>query len=396
MNVLTQITNADYERIQICRDEATGLHAIVAVHSTKLGPALGGVSMLPCKSEQEALSEVLRQSRRATFRAALAGLPFGGGAAVLIGDCRTQKTPAMLHSFARLVDDLGGKFLVTEGRGIEAADLAIIRGVTPHVASLYGYCDPSSFTAYSVFLGIVAAMKRVTGSEDLFGHRVLVQGVGRVGLPLVRQLCQAGATVYTCDIRDSALRAAVFAGARVVPLSALQSLMVDVYAPCATSAILNPTTIPQLRCSIVAGAADNPLLDEERDGQALHDRGILYVPDIVANAGGLIAISAETKDGYNPELAVRVARNIQQTATDVLSDSSMLGILPHRAAIRRAEMYLETAGAERVTWDRAQLRYPLNMPLPASSSSLESTALPPELLMGKEHLEFLRSQALNS
>jgi leucine dehydrogenase len=358
VNILTQISNADHERIQICRDEATGLHAILAVHSTKLGAAMGAVRMQHYSSEGEALSDVLRLARDATLKSALAGLKFGGGAAVIIGDPRTQKTPALLRSFARFVDSLGGKFVVTQDRGMEVTDLEVIREETPCVASFRGSNgDSSPFTAMSVFVSIVTAVKRLTGSEDLYGRKILVQGTGKVGLALVRQLCHTGATVYACDLRDSALRPAIAAGARAMPLSAMTSLMVDVYAPCATGGIFNPTTIPQLQCAIVAGAADNQLADAERDGQALHDRGILCVPDFVANAGDFFAVATEANKGCNPELGADVARNIRQIITDLFGDCDRLGITPHQAAIRRAETYLQSARSGRMAWGRTQFGY---------------------------------------
>lgn len=378
VDILTQLSNTEHEYVQICRDEATGLRAIIAVHSTEAGPALGAIRMQHYASEQEALAEVLRLARSATFRAALAGRQYGGGAAVVIGDSSAPEKPAMLRSFARFVHDLGGKFVVTEDRGIATSDLEIIREVTPHVACIHGENgDPAPFVAFSVFISIATAMKRLTGSEDLYGRKVLVQGVGRVGLALVRRLCQAGATVYACDIRDSALRAAVCAGARAVPMSAMHSLVVDVYAPCAVGAVLTPATIPQLRCAIVAGAADNPLLDVQRDGQALHDRGILYVPDFVANAGGLIAIASATSEGHNPALAIQVARNIRRTVNDVLDASSASEISPHQAAVHQAKMSLRAGNPGERVRSRTQFRYSRTSPSPRKAVSDIPLVVPP-------------------
>jgi leucine dehydrogenase len=286
-----------------------------------------------------------------TYKAAAAGLSFGGGKAVIIGDSRTQKSPALLRRFGSFVQALGGKYITAEDMGIGTADVETIRAVTPHVAGVAaGSGDPAPFTALGVFVSILAAMEHLKGRQDMNGRKVLVQGTGNVGLALVKHLRRAGADVFAWDVRESALRAAVVAGARAVPASAIHSLVVDVYAPCALGATLNPASISQLRCAAVVGAANNQLLDEERDGQALHDRGILYVPDFVANAGGIINISVEKSGAYDRELAARLTLNIQRTVSRILAESATSGILPHQAAKRLAERRLRMAapgGAEK-------------------------------------------------
>jgi leucine dehydrogenase len=334
----------NHELIDVCRDEATGLHAIVAVHSTLLGPALGGLRVRRHLSEEEALSEVFRLSRVATYQSAAAGLEFGGGHALIFGDCATPQNAKLWQRFGRFVNELDGQFIAIGDTEMGTGDLEIIRTATPHVTRLG---DPSSFTALGVFYSILAAMQRLTGGDDLYGRRVLVQGTGKVGLALVKLLRKAGATVYACDIRDSALRAAVVAGAQAVPLREIHTQAVDVYAPCAVGRILNPASIPQLRCSIVAGAADHQLADEERDGQALHERGILYVPDFIANAGDMIDASVETGGAYTHELAVQRTEGIRETVSRIFAECDALQTHPHRAAMRGAEKRLRAAARAR-------------------------------------------------
>lgn len=314
---------------------------MIAVHDTTLGPALGGLRMWDYASEEEALFDVLRLARGMTLKSAAAGLRFGGGKAVIVGDSRTQKTAALLRRFGHFVHELGGKYITAEDMGIGTRDIETIREVTPHVAGLADRSgDPSPFTALGVFVGIKAALKRATGTEELGGKRVLVQGTGQVGLALVKHLRKAGAEVLAYDTNQSSLGAAVLAGARAVTSEEVYAAPVEVYAPCALGATLNPTTIPQLRCAVVCGAANNQLLDDERDGQALHDRGILYAPDFVVNAGGIINIAVEKEATYDPDRARRLTENIHQTVMDIFSACESESLLPQQAAIRLAERRL--------------------------------------------------------
>ena len=341
MNTITEIPATDHELILSCHDDATGLRAIIAVHDTTLGPSLGGLRMWNYATEDEALFDVLRLARGMTLKSAAAGLNFGGGKAVIIGDSRTHKSAALLRRFGQFVNELGGKYITAEDMGIGTRDIETIREVTPHVAGLADRSgDPSPFTALGVFVGIKAALKRATGREELSGKRVLVQGTGNVGLALVKHLRSAGAEVFAYDVNESSLRAAVVAGAQTVRAEEVYSAPVDVYAPCAFGATLNPTTIPQLRCSVVCGAANNQLLDEGRDGQALHDRGILYAPDFVVNAGGIINIAVEKEGDYDCDRARQLTENIYQTVTDVFAACDSEHLLPQQAAIRLAERRL--------------------------------------------------------
>ncbi len=334
----------NHEVMDVCRDEATGLHAIVAVHSTILGPALGGLCVSHHHSGEEALSEVFQLARAATYRSAAAGLDFGGGHALIIGESATPKNVKLWQRFGRFVNGFEGKFIAIGDTAMGPCDSEIVRMATPHVTWMG---DPSSFTALGVFYSILAAVQRLTGSDDLYGRRVLVQGVGKVGLALVKHLCKAGATVYACDIRDSALRAAVVAGAQAIPLREIHAHAVDVYAPCAGGQILNPASIPQLRCSIVAGSADQQLANEERDGEALHQRGILYVPDFIANAGGMIAAAVERGGAHTHALAVQQIQSIRETVTRTFAECDAFQTHPHRAAMRGVEKRLRAAARAR-------------------------------------------------
>ena len=346
MKTFRQLATSDHEMVVFCNDNATGLRAIIAVHDTTLGPSLGGLRMWPYASEDEALFDVVRLARGMTYKSAAAGLPFGGGKAVILGDSRTQKSPALLRRFGKFVNDLGGKYITAEDMGIGTRDIATIGLETPHVAGLAEKSgDPSPFTALGTFLSICAAVKHVTGCDNVSGRKVMVQGTGSVGLDLVKQLHRAGAEVFAFDVNESSLRAAVVAGARAVSADAVYTTPVDVYSPCAFGATLNPTTIPQLRCAVVAGAANNQLLDEARDGQALHDRGILYAPDFIVNAGGIINISVEKSGTYSRERALSLTKNIYHTVTEIFTACDTGHLLPHQAAIRLAEERLRQAGS---------------------------------------------------
>ncbi|HSJ02877.1 MAG TPA: Glu/Leu/Phe/Val dehydrogenase dimerization domain-containing protein [Verrucomicrobium sp.] len=346
MDVFSHQAFAGHEMVLFCNDATTGLRAIIAVHDTRLGPALGGLRMWNYASTDEALFDVLRLSRGMTYKSAAAGLPLGGGKAVILGDSRRHKTDALLAKFGEFVESLGGRYITAEDVGIGTRDIQIIGQSTSHVAGLTGQSgDPSPFTALGTLLSIKAALKMATGREELSGRRIMVQGTGNVGLGLIKLLVDEGARVLAHDVNADSLRKAVVAGARMVTAAEVYTTPVDVYAPCALGATLNPTTIPQLRCAVVAGAANNQLLDEERDGQALHQRGILYVPDFVANAGGIINISVEREGEYRQDRAQELTRNIYRTVLKVFALCETERLLPQQAAKRLAEQSLQQAAA---------------------------------------------------
>ena len=292
---------ADHEQVVFVSDDKSGLKAIIAVHNSKLGPALGGCRMWPYASEEEAVRDVLRLSRGMTYKSAMANLKLGGGKSVIIGNPRTHKTPELLAAFARALEQLNGRYIAAEDSGTSVADMKYMTQFTQHVAGIHDKPsdagtrsgDPSPATAYGTFIGIQAAVKERLGRDSLDGLRVAVQGVGNVGFDLARQLKEAGAQLWVTDIhREPLVQAGKELGATVVAPDEIFGLDVDVFAPCALGAILNDSTIPQLKASIVAGAANNQLA-EARHGVELMKRGILYAPDYVINAGGIIDVYHE-------------------------------------------------------------------------------------------------------
>ncbi|ROR35208.1 Glu/Leu/Phe/Val dehydrogenase dimerization domain-containing protein [Inmirania thermothiophila] len=302
MKLFTHPEFAGHEQVVFGHDEASGLRAIIAVHNTHRGPALGGLRMWPYADEGEALTDVLRLARGMTYKSAMAELPLGGGKSVIIGDPRRDKSEALMEAMGRLVDGLGGRYIVAEDSGTTVTDMRVIARRTRHVAGRRerpGYDgrpsdgDPSPATAYGVFVGIRAAVAHRLGRSDLEGLRVAVQGVGSVGRRLAAHLAAAGARLWVTDIDPERRgQAAETLGAEAVPPEAVYDLDVDVFAPCALGAVINDATVPRLRAKVVAGAANNQLA-APRHGEALARRGILYAPDYVINAGGVIDVCYE-------------------------------------------------------------------------------------------------------
>jgi leucine dehydrogenase len=326
MSVFSLRDFADHEQVVFCSDDASGLKAIIAVHNSNLGPALGGCRMWHYASEDDAIRDVLRLSRGMTYKSALAGLQLGGGKSVIIGNPRTDKTPALLDAFARSLNQLNGRYVAAEDSGTNVADMKYLAERTPHVAGIIDKPsheaegmrsgDPSPATAYGTFFGIRAAVKRKLGRDSLDGLRVAIQGVGNVGFDLARQLTDAGAQLWVADIHEENLvRAREELGARALAPEAIYAADVDVFAPCAMGAILNDETIPQLRASIVAGAANNQLA-EVRHGSELMRRGILYAPDYVINAGGIIDIYHE-RIGFDRPALLRHLEGIHATLLEI-------------------------------------------------------------------------------
>jgi leucine dehydrogenase len=287
-----------HELVVFGHNATVGLHAIVAVHSTALGPAAGGCRMWPYASTDAAVVDVLRLSRGMSYKNAMAGLPFGGGKAVIIGDARTAKTPALFEAFGRFVDSLGGRYVTAEDVGTTTADMANVARATSFVSGLSRKPgevggDPGPKTALGVCLGIKAAVKFRLNRSDLSGVDIAVQGVGGVGYHLCRMLAAEGARLRVSDLRPALVqRACDEFGAIAVPVESILAEPVDVLAPCALGAILNAGSIPRLRAHIIAGAANNQLA-EDKDGQALQLAGVLYAPDYVINAGGIISVARE-------------------------------------------------------------------------------------------------------
>ena len=290
-----------HELVAHHHDPATGLRALIAVHNTRLGKGLGGCRMWTYASEDDALTDVLRLSRGMTYKAAMAGLPQGGGKSVILGDPRRDKSPGMMRAMGRFVNTLGGKYVVAEDSGTGVADIRLMAEVTPHVGGLADAKsvaagrtgDPSPATAYGVFVGIQACVRAKLERKDLKGLRVAIQGAGNVGYRLAKHLHEAGAKLWVTDVHAPAVERYVKDfGATAVAMDQIFAVDADVFAPCALGAILNDRTIPQLKAGIVAGAANNQLA-EPRHGLALLSRGKLYAPDYVINAGGIIDIFYE-------------------------------------------------------------------------------------------------------
>ncbi len=305
MSVFSHGEFDNHQQVAFFNDRASGLKAIIAVHNTNLGPALGGCRMWPYGSDDEALTDVLRLSRGMTYKSALANLKLGGGKAVIIGDPARDKTDALLHAMGDFIQGLGGRYITAEDSGTSVADLLKIGEKTDFVSgidkvSAHGG-DPSPSTAYGVFVSLREAVSHRLGRTDLNGVKVAVQGLGNVGYRLAEQLSDAGAELYVTDIiRANVDRAVRELNATPVKGDQIFSLDVDVFAPCALGAAINDQTIPQLRAAIVAGAANNQLATAEH-GYQLHQRGILYAPDYVVNAGGIVDVFYQRKmleEGY--------------------------------------------------------------------------------------------------
>ncbi len=308
MDLYTMPDFDGHEQVVFGYDAATGLRALIAVHSTVLGPAAGGCRMWPYASAAEALTDALRLSRGMSYKNAMAELPLGGGKAVILGDSRKDKTPERLRAFGKLVDSLGGRYVTAEDVGTSTADMEQVACATRFVSGLPRKTgevggDPGPKTAFGVYLGIKAAVRFQLG-RDLEGVTVAVQGLGGVGQPLCRLLAGDGVRLKVADARaDAAQRIREELGAEVVAAEAIASEAADVFAPCALGAVLNSRSIPLLRARVVAGAANNQLAREE-DGAALMSAGILYAPDYVINAGGIINVSHEYRGGAS-EAGVR-------------------------------------------------------------------------------------------
>ena len=344
--VFGQISFDGHEQIVFCNDEDTGLKAIIGIHNTVLGPALGGTRMWSYQSEWDALNDVLRLSRGMTYKAAITGLNLGGGKAVIIGDAKTQKNDALMRRFGEFVHSLSGKYITAEDVGMETRDMDVVREVTPHVTGISeskgGAGNPSPVTAYGVYMGMKAAAKHQFGTENLAGKKVLVQGVGHVGETLVKHITDEGAKVVLSDINEARLEAlSKKYGANVVLGNDVYGLDVDIYAPCALGATINDVTIEQLRAKVIAGAANNQLADEVKHGRMLKEKGIAYAPDFLINAGGIINVYAEL-EGYGKDEIMRKTENIYNTTLDIFKLSQEEDITTHRAAFNIAQNRIDT------------------------------------------------------
>lgn len=343
--VIAQMSQYNHEQLLFCNDNETGLKAIIAVHNTVLGPALGGTRMWTYNNEMEALNDVLRLSRGMTYKNSISGLNLGGGKAVIIGDARSMKSEALFRRFGKFVNSLAGKYITAEDVGISPVDMTYVSMETNHVVGLPGKSgDPSPVTAHGVYVGMKACAKHVYGSDSLTGKKVGVQGVGHVGEYLVEALAKENAEIYISDIHEPSLkRVAQQYGAHVVELEKIYDLDLDIYAPCALGATVNDDTLSRLKCSIIAGAANNQLGKETVHGRMVMDKGIVYAPDFAINAGGVVNCYSEVK-GLTSEWAMIKAEEIYTTIENIVKRSSAENIPTYQIANRMAEERIAAIG----------------------------------------------------
>lgn len=342
--------HGEHEQIVYCQNREFGLKAIIAIHNTALGPALGGTRMWPYKNEEEALIDVLRLSKGMTYKAATAGLNLGGGKAVIIGNPKTQKSEGLFRAFGAFINSLNGRYITAEDVGTSVRDMEYIFMETPYVTGIPsafgGSGDPSPYTAHGVFVGIKAAVLEKFKQKDLKGVRVAVQGLGNVGSHLVQYLNEAGALVTIADIdKEKVSLLAERYNLKVEDPKSIVTAECDVFAPCALGGVINDDTLPHLRCQIVAGGANNQLA-ELRHGDHLRERGILYAPDYVINAGGLMNVFVEL-EGYSPQRAMDKTTQVFDNLLQVFRIAKEDGVSTHRAADRLAEKRLNEIGSLR-------------------------------------------------
>jgi leucine dehydrogenase len=342
MDIFNHNSLDKHEQIIFCNDYATGLKAIIAIHNTSLGPALGGCRMYPYASEADALNDALRLSRGMTYKSAMANVNYGGGKSVIIGDPKKIASEILFRAFGRFVETLNGRYITAEDVGTNVDHMAWILLETPHVVGLPTYCgglgDPSPVTAHGVYSGIKAAVKqRLGGRDNLSGLKVAVQGLGHVGYNLCKELYAAGAQLFVTDINEEALkRVATEFNATVVKPNDIYGLNVDVFSPCALGAVINDLTLPLFKCSIIAGAANNQLQHELNHGTILKDKNILYAPDYVINAGGLINVVAEHRK-VKQDYALAQSERIYDTLLKVFKTAEEEDITTVMASNKMAE-----------------------------------------------------------
>ena len=343
MKLFETMATMGHEEVVMCSDPSCGYRGILAVHSTKLGPALGGTRFWNYTSDEEAITDALRLSRGMTYKNAVAGLDLGGGKSIIIGDNRTKDRERIFRAHGRFVESLGGRYITAEDVGTSTSDMDFVHMETGYVAGLAGKSgDPSPVTAHGVFRAIQASAKHCWGSDSLEGKTMSIQGCGHVGQHLAKELHEAGARLIVTDIDASrAKQVASLTGAKIVEGDAIYSADAQLFAPCALGGIINDKTIPMLKVEIIAGAANNQLL-EERHGDKLRERGILYAPDYVANAGGVINVYGEVS-GWDAQRALDKADDIYDTILKVFDLAKDAGIPTYLAADRLAEQRLAAA-----------------------------------------------------
>ncbi|MDH3589254.1 MAG: leucine dehydrogenase [Gammaproteobacteria bacterium] len=355
MKLFETMADHGHEQVVFFNHVETGLNAIVAIHNTLLGPALGGLRMWPYASEDDAITDVLRLSRGMTYKAAVSGLNLGGGKAVLIGDPEEDKSEALFRALGRFVGSLGGRYITAEDVGTTVEDMEYIFQETDRVVGVHpvhgGSGDPSPFTAFGTVQGIKACLNKRYGSSDISGITFAVQGAGSVGGNVIKMLTKEGAKVFTCDINEDRVAQAVDEhGAEPVPLDEIFDVDAKVFVPCALGSVINTNTLSRLKCDIVAGSANNQL-ESEQSGTDLEERGILYAPDYAINAGGLINVAIELQ-GYNRERAYRAVSAIYNNIERIFQIAARDQISTWQAADRLAEERIRTISTLRMPYSK--------------------------------------------
>ena len=349
------LSENDHEQVLFCNDNETGLKAIIAVHNTVLGPAMGGTRMWSYANDMEALNDALRLSRGMTYKNSISGLNIGGGKAVIIGDARTMKSEALMRKFGRFVENLNGKYVTAEDVGISTKDMEYINMETNRVVGLPihmgGSGDPSPFTAYGVYLGMKAAAKKAYGSDSLEGKKISIQGVGHVGEYVLDYVVKEGAKVIISDFYEDRVKEVVAKyGVDSCGLDEIYDLDVDIYAPCALGATINTNTIGRLKADIIAGAANNQLEDENIHGNIVKDKGMIYVPDFLINGGGIINCYLEFAGGWSEARSKSMAENIYNQTLNIIETSEKENIHTQLAANRIAQKRIDDIASLKKTF----------------------------------------------
>ena len=350
MEIFDKIKANDHEQVVFCYDPTSGYKGIIAIHNTTLGPALGGTRFWNYDNDEAAVTDALRLSRGMTYKSAVAGLNLGGGKAVIIGDPKTKRREMIFRAHGRFVESLKGRYITAEDVGTSVEDMDYVHMETDNVAGLAGRSgDPSPVTAFGTYRGIKASAKAKWGSDDLNGKTIAVQGVGHVGYYLCEYLAQEGAKLTVTDIDDERVKRVVKEfGAKAVGKDDIYGVDAQIFAPCALGAIVNDETLPKFKCEIIAGAANNQLA-EERHGVALLEKNILYAPDYVINAGGVINVYGELQH-WSSERSQRKAGEIYDTLEELYELAREEGIPTNKAADRLAERRINQVGALKRTW----------------------------------------------
>ena len=358
--IFETLDTTGHEQVVFCHNKDAGLKAIIAIHDTTLGPALGGTRMWPYRSEEEALNDVLRLSRGMTYKNAVAGLDIGGGKAVIIGNPATDKSEALFRAFGKFVDSLGGRYITAEDVGIDVNDMEYVFRETEYVTGVHqvhgGSGDPSPFTAYGTLQGLMATLNRAHGDEEVGKYSYAVQGLGHVGMEFVKLLKERGAKIFVTDInKDLVDRAVDEYGAEAVGLDEIYDVDADVYSPCALGGTVNEQTLPRLKAKVICGAANNQLANNAI-GDEVEKRGIVYAPDYAVNAGGVMNVALEL-DGYNRERAMRMMRTIYHNLARIYEISERDGIPTYKAADRLAEERIHAIGRLKLPMGRTAPRF---------------------------------------